>query len=271
MSYDLYLWKWRDHHHVSEGACYLLMVEGRECEDAALLDTDKLKREMRRALKTATGQVECEVMPRGVVLEAHGTDPAALLECVAPVARRHGLVIFDPQEDQVSDEDRSSAEALAEKLKGEDEQARLQAEMPGLVARAAAGDPQALVELGNHHFFGETVARDVAEAFRCYLRAAEAGSDAGMVNVASCYRRGEGVTKNLDLAMKWYERAMKTDPTFAPFELGVMYQNGEGMAKDREKAVHLFSVALENDHPDARAALRRLGALPPVPKALVRP
>jgi TPR repeat protein len=92
-----------------------------------------------------------------------------------------------------------------------------------------------------------------------------------MVNVASCYRRGEGVTKNLDLAVKWYERAMKTDPTFAPFELGVMYENGEGVAKDREKAVHLFAVALEGDHPDARAALRRLGALPPVPKAFVRP
>jgi len=271
MSYDLYLWKWGRPAHMSEATCFLLMADGLECEDAALLDTNKLKKDLRSALRSVKEQVECEVAPRGVILEAHGTDPVALLECVAPVAQRNGLIVFNPQEDQVLEEDRRNAEALAATLKAGDEHARLEADMPALVARAAAGDPQALVEIGNRFFFGEAVAQDLHEAFSCYLRAAEAGSDAGMVNVASCYRRGEGVAKDLTLAVKWYERASQTDPTFAPFELGVMYENGEGVPTDREKAIRLFFVALEGDHPDARAALRRLGALPPVPKAFVRP
>lgn len=271
MSYDLYLWKWGEARHITAATCFLLMADGLECEDAALLDTGKLKRELRKALSGLSGKIECEVMPRGVILEAHGVNPSALLERVSPVIRLNGLVAFDPQEDQVSEEDRSKAEALAQKLKAEDEQARLEAEMPELVARAEGGDPQALVELGNHYFFGEAVTRDVAEAFRCYLRAAEAGSDAGMVNVASCYRQGEGVEKDLELAFKWYDRAMKTDSTFAPFELGVMHENGEGVQRNHQEAIRLYSIALAGDHPQARAALRRLGALPPVPKAFVRP
>ena len=206
-----------------------------------------------------------------MILAAHGTDPDQLLERVGPIARRHALVVFDPQEARVTEEDRSHAGALAGKLAAEDGHVGYAAEMPDLFARANSGDPPALVDLGNRYFFGEAVARDLGEAFRCYLRSAEAGSDAGMVNVASCYRRGEGVTKDLALAVKWYETAMKTDPTFAPFELGAMYENGEGVPADREEAIRLFSVALEGDHPDARAALRRLGALPPVPKPFVRP
>jgi len=271
MSYDLYLWKWGETRDVTAAACFLLMADGLECEDAALLDRGKLKRELRKALSGLPGKVECEVMPRGVILEAHGVDPSALLERLSPVIRLNGLVVFDPQSDHVPEEDRNKAETLAEKLKSEDERARLDAEMPELVARTEAGDPQALVELGNHYFFGQAVSRDVAEAFRCYLRAAEAGSDAGMVNVASCYRQGEGVEKNLELALKWYHRAMKTDSTFAPFELGVMHENGEGVQTDQQEAIRLYSIALAGDHPQARAALRRLGALPPVPKAFVRP
>jgi tetratricopeptide (TPR) repeat protein len=219
----------------------------------------------------AAGMVDCEVMPRGLLVEAHGVNPAALLDLVAPVARRNGLVVFDPQMDHVSAEDKDKAESLARTLKSEDERVRLEAEMPELIASAGAGDAQALLELGNRYFFGEAVAKNIDEAFRLYLRAAKAGSDAGMVNVASCYRKGEGVPRDVDQAVKWYERAMEIDHTFAPFELGELYEHGEGVAKDREKAIHLFSVALEGDHPEARAAPRRLGALPPPPKAFIRP
>jgi len=272
MSYDVYLWKWRQSRHVSAATCFLLMADGLECEDGAVLEARGLRTELLGSLSgLAAGEVDCDVMPRGVILEAHGVNPATLLDLVAPAVRRNGLVVFDPQKEHVSEEDRHNAEALAQTLKSEDERVRLEAEMPDLVARAGAGDSQALVELGSRYFFGEAVAKDMAEAFRWYLRAAEAGSDAGMLNVASCYRKGEGVPSDLDLAVKWYGRAMKTDSTFAPFELGLMYENGEGVPKDREEAIRLFSVALEGDHPEARAALRRLGTLPPVPKAFVRP
>jgi hypothetical protein len=248
------------------------MADGLECEDAAILESSRLRSELLVALSgLPSGTVDCEVAPRGLILETHGVNPAALLDLLTPVARLNGLVVFDPQEDHVSDEDRRNAGALAQTFKSEDEQVRLEAEMPELIARADAGDGQALVELGNRYFFGEAVAKDMAEGFRLYLRAAEAGSDAGMVNLASCYRKGDGVARDLDQAAKWYERAMKTDQTFAPFELGQMYEHGEGVAKNRERAIQLFSLALAGDHPEARAALRRLGAWPPEPKSFRRP
>jgi TPR repeat protein len=50
-----------------------------------------------------------------------------------------------------------------------------------------------------------------------------------------------------------------------------MYEQGEGVAKNRERAIQLFFLALAGDHPEARAALRRLGAWPPEPKPFRRP
>lgn len=271
MSYDLYFWKWRPGPHVSKGICYLLMVEGLECKDAARLNGGRLKAELLRSISRMGGSADCEVSSRGLILETHGMETDALLDSVAPVVRSRGLVLFDPQSASISGRDRSEAEAIVQRLKSEDEQVRLQAELPELRARVEAGDTHALVELGNRYFFGDAVDRDIAQAFRLYLRAAEAGNDAGMVNVASCYRRGEGVAKNPDEAVKWYERATQTDHTFAPYELGEMYERGEGVASDPQRAIQLFFLALEGDHPDARKALRRLGALPPVPHAFVRP
>ena len=272
MSYDLYLWRWKRKRHVSPGACYFLMAGGAECDDSEILQAGPLKRELARALaRLSAGTIEYRVLPRGLVLEAHGVRAAELHELLKPVAEDAGLVVFDPQSDPVTEADRQSAQALSERLKSADEQARLEAEMPELVSRASGGDGRALAELGNRYFFGEGVAKDPKEAFRLYLRAAEAGCDAGMVNLASCYRKGEGVGKDPGKAVDWYAKAMATDLTFAPFELGQMYEQGEGVVADRQKAIELYSIAVGGDHPDAREALRRLGALPPPPKAFVRP
>jgi hypothetical protein len=248
------------------------MAEGLECEDAETLQAASLEREVVQALaRVSSGTVECEVLPRGLVLEAHGVDAAELRELVNPVAARNRLVVFDPQTEPVTEAERREVEALADSAKVADERARRDAELPGLVSRAESGDGDALAELGNRYFFGEGVAADVERAFSFYLRAAEAGSDAGMVNVASCYRRGEGVPQAPGKAVEWYTKAMATDRTFAPFELGQMYEQGEGVAADREKSVEFYAIAMNGNHPDALRALRRLGALPPGPKAFVRP
>jgi len=271
MSYDLYFWKWRTSQHVSPATCFLLMAEGLECVDAAVFDTSKLKAALLRSLaRSSSGRVEWDVQPCGLKLEAHGVDVVSLLEVVSPVAQAHQAVLFDPQTADVSADDRQRARDIAQAFKSQDETVRIQAEMPELIAHAETGDSQALVELGNRFFFGEGIAKDLEKAFGCFLKAAEGGSDAGMVNVASCFRNGEGTKKDLGLALRWYEEALKTDRTFAPFELAGMYETGEGVPADRERAVQLLFVALEGDHPQARAALRRLGELPPVPRAFVR-
>jgi hypothetical protein len=272
MSYDLYFWKWRTGQHVSAATCFTLMADGLECRDAAVFDTEKLKADLASSLAGLRGGgFDWEVMPRGLILEAHGIDSASLLERLSPVARTHELVVFDPQSEEVSPEDQSDAMAIAGALKTEDEAARIDAALPELIGNADAGDPHALVELGNRYFFGEGVPKNAQKAFLCYQGAAEAGNDAGMVNLASCLRNGEGTEKDLGQAVRWYEEAMKTDHTFAPFELAGMYETGEGVPSDRERCVQLLLVALKGDHPDARTALRKLGAMPPPPEAFVRP
>jgi hypothetical protein len=233
MSYDLYLWKWGRDPHMSAGICYLLMQDGLECEDAEVLDGRKLRAQVLRRVspiaRSADGQVECEVLPRGLILEAHGVGSEALFTALERVVHRESLVVFDPQTDPVTEEEAAEAERFIQAQKAADELVRLQTEIPDLSARAQAGDGHALVELGNRYFFGEAVPRDRFEAFRCYLRAAEAGNDAGMLNVASCYRQGDGTPRDIVTALTWYDRALQTDRTFAPFELGEMYEKGDGV------------------------------------------
>lgn len=269
MSYDLYLWKWGEEPHISPAACFLLMADGVECHDAAILP-GTLREELLGSVSRLAGTTQVEAAPRGLIVEAHGSNVSELIELTRRFADRHGLEVFDPQAEKASEGDEREARAVADRLRREDERVGYAAELPELLAAAERGDGHALAELGNRSYFGEGVERDMERAFRCYLRSAETGHEAGMLNVASCYRRGEGVPQDTGLAVRWYERAMETDGTFAPFELATMHETGEGVPPDPDAAKRLYFIALEGDHPDARKALRRLGALPPPPEPFVR-
>src|SRR5215831_17716814 len=112
MSYDLYFWKWRPGPHVSEATCYLLMVEGLECEDAVpLTGGRRLKSELLRSISGLAGSADCEVSSRRLILETHGVDADALVETVAPIVRSRDLVLFDPQSASISEMDRTEAES----------------------------------------------------------------------------------------------------------------------------------------------------------------
>lgn len=256
MSYDLFLWRWRDGRHMAPAACYLLMLDGVECPDATELDAAALGAELRGFLDPSS---VIETTPRGITLECGWRNRELIRQQVTEFARRHDLVVFDPQRETMTESDRRLAAAIAEAA-GREARQDSGDRFEELSAAARAGDGHAWLELGNRHFFGEGIPRNLNEAFRCYLKSAESGDDSGMVNVASCYRKGEGTGKDSSRAIAWYQAAMATDTTFAPFELAAMYEAGEGVPRDTTRAVELLRIAEAGGHPDARTELRRLGA-----------
>ena len=56
------------------------------------------------------------------------------------------------------------------------------------------------------YYLGQGVAKDYAESFKWYHKAAEQGNDSAMWSVALCYENGTGVEKNIDKAVYWYKK-----------------------------------------------------------------
>ena len=69
-------------------------------------------------------------------------------------------------------------------------------------ARAEAGDPVALYELGEHHL----QAGEFDRARELWERAAAAGSGEALFNLGLLYENGEGVPKDDDRAQDYYRR-----------------------------------------------------------------
>lgn len=136
-----------------------------------------------------------------------------------------------------------------------------EAEIAELRRLAEAGDAAAQFNLGNCCAFGDGVAADPGEAFCWYERSARGGNSDGMFNLAACFHHGEGTARDIAQAVRWYEKAAEEDGVLAPFVLGEIYASGDGVPKDVEKAVAYYRIALQNGHPQARRALRLLGAI----------
>lgn len=71
---------------------------------------------------------------------------------------------------------------------------------PALLAKAAQGDADAMVDLGMD-------AEDLAEEVAWYRRAADAGSAEGMYHLAVCCFQGRGVAEDKAEARRWFQKA----------------------------------------------------------------
>lgn len=93
----------------------------------------------------------------------------------------------------------------------------------------AAGDDDALIQLGLHYYWGKGARKNPAAAVRCFRKATKA---------------------------KYISEAGRDD---AFFYLGIAYLEGKGVKDSRRTAKRLFERAnIDNDHPAARNALRQL-------------
>jgi serine/threonine protein kinase len=139
---------------------------------------------------------------------------------------------------------------------GRDESAPVTA---GEVSKADAGavtekaeDAVDLFNRGVAYATGDGVTQDLAEAVRCYRRAAESGYAAAQLNLGICYDNGEGVTTDDAEAVKWYRKAAEQGNATAQLAIGACYDNGEGVTLDNVEAVKWYSMAAEQGNTTAQ-------------------
>jgi len=264
VSYELCLWKWKRGKSSSRGATYLLVAEDSDCPWIARLPVVRIRSKMDARFPgwedadAERCRFECDVTPRAIHLHLNGSTPAEVQEWFLGLAQDEGLVVFDPQAEEVSAEDRRIANELA----GSEDKELVPVQLADLLKRAESGDSDAQLRTGNAYDFGEGVAVDKEKAFQWYSLAASSGLQEAIFNLAACYRRGEGTAKDIRKAIELYERAAETDHLLAPYELGQIFASGEGVPVDKARAASLFRIAREHGHPSARRALRLLGEEP---------
>jgi TPR repeat protein len=82
---------------------------------------------------------------------------------------------------------------------------------------AAAGDGEALVELGRGYYGGLGVRRDATQAVLCFKRAiasefiSQAGREEAMIHLGLAFYEGRGVKKSDLRALRWLSQANKDD------------------------------------------------------------
>lgn len=115
----------------------------------------------------------------------------------------------------------------------------------------AAGDDQALVELGNLYFDGAgEMMPDQEKAFNYFTQAAKKDVPRGWELVGYCLYEGKGVLKNRCEALRWYEKAAKYGLYNSYYMMGMIYGYDETLF-NYEIAVSCFEKAANFGQTDA--------------------
>src|SRR3954466_6231916 len=97
---------------------------------------------------------------------------------------------------------------------------------------AETGDPVAQSLVGWCWRLGFGTEKNLAEAFKWHLKAAEAcdkPNPAAQRHVGYCYHMGEGIEKDHTKAIKWYLKAVETGDVIALDNLGNCFKDGIGV------------------------------------------
>jgi serine/threonine protein kinase len=103
-------------------------------------------------------------------------------------------------------------------------------------------------------------AHDAAEAVYWYRLAAADGDPRALTNLGTLMARGQGIERPDPEAARllWWAAATHGEAT-AMFNLGTMFERGISVAADPATARKWYERAASRNHPQARAALKRLG------------
>lgn len=125
---------------------------------------------------------------------------------------------------------------------------------------AEKGDARAAFNLGACYRWGTTgLARDPAKALEFLRVAAEQGHPTAIYMVGSYLEDGVEVEANLAEAVKCYRKAAEAGLASANWRLGLAHRDGAlGIAKNEEEAVRLLRLAAEQGAPEAQYALARM-------------
>ncbi|KAJ1627094.1 hypothetical protein T492DRAFT_877329, partial [Pavlovales sp. CCMP2436] len=122
-------------------------------------------------------------------------------------------------------------------------------DVTALRRKADQGDAEAQHILGGHHYRGQDVPLDYAEAARLYRRAADQGHLGAQFELGLLYRDGTG---DDDDAARLYRRAAEQGNPIAQYCLGNCYAAGKGVLQDDREAARLFGLAAEQGYAQAR-------------------
>lgn len=124
-------------------------------------------------------------------------------------------------------------------------------DLPGLERRAARGNAEAAILLGEVHHRGRIVARDDAAATAWFTRAAETGVPLAQYWLARKHDLGDALSRDQAIAADWYRRAAEQGYANAQNRLGELYARGLGVEQDFGEALRWFERAATQRHPEA--------------------
>lgn len=110
--------------------------------------------------------------------------------------------------------------------------------------RAAAGDVDAQVRMGNRYLAGVTVEKDPEEAKRWYLLAGGSGTADGFMALG-LYYSGACIPRDVPKAMEAYERAALLGHAGAQLNLGLFHWEGDGVPQDYAQAAKWVQMAAD--------------------------
>jgi hypothetical protein len=121
---------------------------------------------------------------------------------------------------------------------------------PALLAKAAAGDAAAQVQVGDAYAAGKGIPRDsrqlaadYTQAAAWYRKAADQGNTVGQIHLGDLYRDGRGVSRDMAQAIVWYRKAADKGDAGAQGTLGLLYSVGMGVQQDYIEAYYWLSLA----------------------------
>ncbi|MCQ1767006.1 peptidoglycan-binding protein [Neorhizobium galegae] len=118
-------------------------------------------------------------------------------------------------------------------------------EPKSLADAAAAGDPNALFEIGARFTDGKGVKSDLSEAANWYKLAADRGVAPAQYRLANLFEKGTGVSRDLTKAMTYYKQAADAGNASAMHNLAVLQASGAAGQPDYAAAVSWFAKAAD--------------------------
>jgi TPR repeat protein len=122
--------------------------------------------------------------------------------------------------------------------------------------KAAAGDKDYQMVLGNMYYEGIHVKKDYLLAVEWFLKAASQGKIEAQFALGVMYYKGQGVGRDIEKAVQWMKKAGSQDHVRAQYMLGLIYYRGEEEGEpDYEQARAWFTKSAKNGNPDAMTSL----------------
>lgn len=114
------------------------------------------------------------------------------------------------------------------------------------------GDARAQHRIGDMHYAGLGVPRNLGEARDWYLKAAKQGHQEAQFNLGVIYFGGMGVTQDYAEARKWYSKAAQQGHANAQNALGAMLNGGLGGPRNSGEAASWFLKSAEQGFAQAQ-------------------